>query len=1758
LEGNQDAGMRPLFSLHTVNPNEAFHAGQIADVTGDGNTFVLEDLRTDHWTDRDYNDIIFQVRGATGTAAHLDDVINPNLDWRHSDVGQELIAYAQAQIEPVNPHPTLPEVPIANHPLIGIIDTGFSTNNPDINYSHIILGHDYIDGDSNPLLPSGVGNEHGTHILGIIGATQNNGVGIDGINDDAPIWVSRAVGSGHWSDSLVEFVDAAKASHQPNAVVNLSLDLTQINHDGSITTRYEFTPLERAAIEYARQNHVLIVAAAGNDGGVMSVLGQASQEFDNIITVGAADGLERAEYSSYGSGLDILAPGGTSENPILSAVGDGVGTMAGTSVAAAEVTGAISQVWAANPDLSYRQVIEILKSTATDLDAPGWDAETGSGLLNLVAAVSVARTVVPEDFIPLPWITPETWSGAGVVTPEERAASGGNSIATAPTYTSPQISDQDTVSSTQPEKYYRFIVNEPGYMHWTTTRINNSQNLPNVSVIKADGSPANYQFLSGVQQGGAFGQVSIGADGSVGLGASPTSSEGRAFFDPGTYYLKVDSGLISGAKNYDLTTEFIPDRPSNFAGAYQFITPSPNKYWDVFSGTIAPQLSTSGILNTDGTPSERTARYGLEVNEPGKLTINVQSGQGVIELYARKFIGSSDRYEDITRELIDDTGNKTIELNVNKGKYQLLLNSDWDNLPEHPFTLNATFSPNDADGSIQTAKELGKPISDYKIYSDSIGGSDKKDFYRFELDRDSWLSLKLIGKNGDADLNILDASGKIVYQSRSIGHNLVYEELKAGTYYVQVFPANSYDNTAYDLKIAADPVNSSSQSSSSGSSSVSIGATPVSNTGSSSVSIGTTPLSNSSGSATNIQDSDGSLLTAQSVNNQWGGTSLNHTITGSVSGFDKYDYYRFEVSEPSIVTAKLTSLIGDANLLIIQDSNNNGIDDYGDWSYGPVKSPSPVQLNPGTYYIRVDQLGSNVQNDYSLNLSTKPINSNANTSVSSSGSSSSSVSVGGNSPSQTVAPLPGQGGVPANAGNLVNISSSGGVTTYYYSNGYLSVQPSGYQTWYHSGSGTSSTIFNTTPIPVSADYAGNTSSDARNIGLLLGSVSPISDFVGSVDPIDFYRFNLDRRSNFNLLLNELTGDADVRLIRDENNNGQVDSGDKLAGLSQNNSNLPESIATTLEPGNYFVKIESKVSDTNYKLNLSAQQTNSSVNSSVSIGSGTSSGGTTQSSPVNTTNNLTIYPANHKGLVTPSIGVQWRNSPKVNDRNPNNATAYGSWLSFDGWTYGESINDYQTGVQDNIWWRIAGTNYWVPSAYIANEQPITNNTSNSGSTNPINNYVGGTTSATFQEPSNNQVQYNTQVVIGDGEITLPYISIDRIYDAIDADTKVISGGKIIVSGSSNTQDMEFYIGDTKVGGNLDYLNDGTFTARLNIPSDIQLGNYQVKIVARNQLGLTNNFYSNSWINVVATNVVPTKVDRDPAFIGTTNGGENYYGSIERFGGGYIENRDTWIVIHGMDSSPDGIKNLAEAIEGYKEGDQILTLDWRDAAKSNQFIVPLPGIGASFIEATATMVAKNLTGWGINGVNNINLVGHSLGAYVAAEIAERIPGGVNRIIALDPAKELWGGYDSESVNFSNNSQFSWGFYGSSLGSSPRTVTADESFSMGFGTNWGVGNHGYVKDVFAYMVNQSYTNFNNQVSKFFDINNMTWSVPRPWKFNEFNDFGGNLVWNREYEGRIEARDENGGLPGENWSQLKFTYFDNSSGKVENPKYNWPWWVL
>ncbi|UZQ55583.1 pre-peptidase C-terminal domain-containing protein [Trichothermofontia sichuanensis B231] len=122
-----------------------------------------------------------------------------------------------------------------------------------------------------------------------------------------------------------------------------------------------------------------------------------------------------------------------------------------------------------------------------------------------------------------------------------------------------------------------------------------------------------------------------------------------------------------------------------------------------------------------------------------------------------------------------------------------------------------------------------------------------------------------------------------------------------------------------------------------------------------------------------------------------------------------------------------------------------------------------------------------------------------------------------------------------------------------------------------------------------SDFAGNTLGTARNIGTLSGTQT-FSDFVGSTDTNDFYRFNVASRSNFSLTLNGMSADADVQLIRDTNNNGIVDSGEVLAS-STNGGTTADAISRTLDAGNYFVRVYPfGTANTNYTLSLTATPT----------------------------------------------------------------------------------------------------------------------------------------------------------------------------------------------------------------------------------------------------------------------------------------------------------------------------------------------------------------------------------------------------------------------------------------------------------------------------------------------------------------------------------------------------------------------------------------
>lgn len=73
------------------------------------------------------------------------------------------------------------------------------------------------------------------------------------------------------------------------------------------------------------------------------------------------------------------------------------------------------------------------------------------------------------------------------------------------------------------------------------------------------------------------------------------------------------------------------------------------------------------------------------------------------------------------------------------------------------------------------------------------------------------------------------------------------------------------------------------------------------------------------------------------------------------------------------------------------------------------------------------------------------------------------------------------------------------------------------------------------------------------------------------DDRDFYRFNVGQSGVFKAELSGLSGDADVKLIQDKNNNGAIDQGEVL-GWQWEWGTGNESIRRFLQAGNYFVEV----------------------------------------------------------------------------------------------------------------------------------------------------------------------------------------------------------------------------------------------------------------------------------------------------------------------------------------------------------------------------------------------------------------------------------------------------------------------------------------------------------------------------------------------------------------------------------------------------------
>jgi subtilisin family serine protease len=223
---------------------------------------------------------------------------------------------------------------------------------------------------------------HGTATASIVGAPVN-AKGIVGIYPQAKLqlWDASPAGELTVGD---EIAGLAAARRHGRSVINLSLG------------GFDRLPIEEHAILNAFGAGQLVVASAGNDREEGSALSYPAS-FAHVLTVGATDESDRVTvFSSASPDLDLAAPGQdmTTAVPTLFDP-SGYAPLDGTSFSAPLVSGAAAAIWTLRPTLTNTQLFEVIRRSARDVGKPGWDADTGFGVLDVPAAQT--RKAPPVD-----------------------------------------------------------------------------------------------------------------------------------------------------------------------------------------------------------------------------------------------------------------------------------------------------------------------------------------------------------------------------------------------------------------------------------------------------------------------------------------------------------------------------------------------------------------------------------------------------------------------------------------------------------------------------------------------------------------------------------------------------------------------------------------------------------------------------------------------------------------------------------------------------------------------------------------------------------------------------------------------------------------------------------------------------------------------------------------------------------------------------------------------------------------------------------------------------------------------------------------------------------------------------------------------------------------------------------------------------------------------------------------------------------------
>jgi serine protease AprX len=286
---------------------------------------------------------------------------------------------------------------------IAVMDAGFPGVNTAGAFSHIfednrlIDAYDFVHDDPDAFVLS----NHGTNVLSVIGAYLPNAYIGAAYGASFHLYITEDI-SGEYRIEEYNWLFAAERADSAGADIistslgyntfdDPSMDYAKSALDGKTTV------IARAA-QWASERGIAIVSSAGNEGNNAWETITTPADSENVLAVAAtnangvrssissigpsADGRIKPDVGAMGVGVSVVNPSGN------------LGMASGTSLAAPIVTGLLAGIWQKYPHLSNLELLDAVRSTASQAENP--DNLLGYGIPNF-RAVSNLLDWQPQD-----------------------------------------------------------------------------------------------------------------------------------------------------------------------------------------------------------------------------------------------------------------------------------------------------------------------------------------------------------------------------------------------------------------------------------------------------------------------------------------------------------------------------------------------------------------------------------------------------------------------------------------------------------------------------------------------------------------------------------------------------------------------------------------------------------------------------------------------------------------------------------------------------------------------------------------------------------------------------------------------------------------------------------------------------------------------------------------------------------------------------------------------------------------------------------------------------------------------------------------------------------------------------------------------------------------------------------------------------------------------------------------------------------------